>query len=277
MVPMRFEREVRSALAAGMDAALELRHELVGPEHLVFGIAKAFPNELPREVDIETLRATLASVSEPRTDPGRQVRYTGEAKRVLEAATDAAAGRGRASVILGDLIDGLRTARPKGESSAKVFRAAGLEPVLATEARAPDQRVDALEYIRVSDTSDLTYYDQIARCVREAVASGVLVPGDRLSPIRLLAERLALAPGTVARAYRELEAEGIVLTAGAAGTRVAVPPASDSRSAADRRSELVGLMRPVAVAAFHLGASAEELFEALRVASDGVFSGDSNP
>ncbi len=277
MVPMRFEREVRSALAAGMDVALELRHELVGPEHLVFGIAKAFPDELPREVDIATLRATLASVSEPRADQGRQVRYTGEAKRVLEAAMEAAAGKGRASVVLGDLVDGLRTARLGAESSARVFRDAGLEPAFATEAHAPDQRVDALEYIQVSDTSGLTYYDQIAHCIRDAVASGVLVPGDRLSPIRVLAERLGLAPGTVARAYRELEAEGIVLTAGAAGTRVAAPPRSDTRSAADRLSELVGLMRPVAVAAFHLGASAEELFEALRMASDGVFSGDSSP
>jgi len=277
MVPLRFQRETRLALGAAMDVALELRHERLGPEHLLFGIAKVSPNELPHEVDVTRLRKMLGGVAEARTDLARQVRYTKDAKRILEAAMHAAAAEGRDTVMPGDLVDALRIVTPTSRDSSKIFREAGLEPTVEVDAPTLAERVDALEYIQVSDTSDLTFYDQISRCVRDAVASGVLIPGDRLPPIRRLAERLALAPGTVARAYRELEAEGIVLTAGAAGTRVAAPPPRDSTSSSTRFDELVGLMRPVAVAAFHLGASAEELFGALRVAAEGVFLDDSSP
>jgi DNA-binding transcriptional regulator YhcF (GntR family) len=56
------------------------------------------------------------------------------------------------------------------------------------------------------------------------VAAGRLKPRQRLPPIRELAEQLALANGTVARAYRELERAGILETRGRAGTFVAVEP-----------------------------------------------------
>lgn len=45
--------------------------------------------------------------------------------------------------------------------------------------------------------------------------------GTRLPTVRSLARTLGLAPGTVARAYRELEAAGVVETRGRAGTVVA--------------------------------------------------------
>ncbi len=59
--------------------------------------------------------------------------------------------------------------------------------------------------IRIDDSSDRTFYEQIIDQVREAVAAGRLAPGDRLPSVRHLADLLELAPGTVARAYRALE------------------------------------------------------------------------
>ncbi|OXM51111.1 GntR family transcriptional regulator [Amycolatopsis thailandensis] len=59
--------------------------------------------------------------------------------------------------------------------------------------------------------------DQIVRLI----TTGALAPGTRLPSIRQLARDLALASGTVARAYRELEENGWVLTARARGTVVA--------------------------------------------------------
>jgi len=56
------------------------------------------------------------------------------------------------------------------------------------------------------------------------VASGRLVPGQRLPTIRQLATELGLAKGTVARAYRELESSGIIEGRGRAGTYVAAEP-----------------------------------------------------
>jgi GntR family transcriptional regulator len=56
--------------------------------------------------------------------------------------------------------------------------------------------------------------------VKYLVASGRLAPGSEVPPIRVLAERLVINPNTVARAYRELEAAGVVEKRRTAGTYV---------------------------------------------------------
>jgi DNA-binding transcriptional regulator YhcF (GntR family) len=111
--------------------------------------------------------------------------------------------------------------------------------------------------------------------VQEAVATGVLLPGDRLQPVRQLADELDIAPGTVARAYSELERLGVVVTEGARGTRIA--PRTEAQSPSTERVEtLTGLLRPVVVAAFHLGATAPSLRSALESAMSGIFDGSSS-
>ena len=64
-------------------------------------------------------------------------------------------------------------------------------------------------------------YDQVKRQIAALVASGGLAAGDKLPTVRGLAEDLGLAPNTVARAYRELEALGVLDTRGRSGTFVA--------------------------------------------------------
>jgi DNA-binding transcriptional regulator YhcF (GntR family) len=63
-------------------------------------------------------------------------------------------------------------------------------------------------------------YEQVREQVRAQVASGELPPGTRLPPVRRLAGDLGLATNTVARAYRELEALGVIETRGRAGSVV---------------------------------------------------------
>ena len=53
-------------------------------------------------------------------------------------------------------------------------------------------------------------YEQLRAHVLELATSGELPAGYRLPPVRALAERLGLAANTVARAYKELEGDGIV-------------------------------------------------------------------
>ncbi len=69
--------------------------------------------------------------------------------------------------------------------------------------------------------SDVPPFVQIREALRGQVAAGHLEPGFRLPPVRTLAEALDLAPNTVARAYKELEALGVVETRGRAGIFVA--------------------------------------------------------
>ena len=74
-------------------------------------------------------------------------------------------------------------------------------------------------------------YEQVRRAVVDAVASGVLGPGARLPTVRELAGSLALAANTVARAYRELETAGVVVTRGRRGTFISAPPADATAAA----------------------------------------------
>lgn len=64
-------------------------------------------------------------------------------------------------------------------------------------------------------------YEQIRVQVTARVEAGELAPGTRMPTVRALAEELGIAANTVARAYRELEADGVLDTRGRAGTFVA--------------------------------------------------------
>jgi GntR family transcriptional regulator len=74
--------------------------------------------------------------------------------------------------------------------------------------------------IRITTNDGIPIYVQIVNQVKYLVASGRLAPGEEMPPIRVLAEKLVVNPNTVARAYRELEAAGIVEKRRTAGTFV---------------------------------------------------------
>jgi len=82
--------------------------------------------------------------------------------------------------------------------------------------------------VRVDETSALPVFEQIQTQVVDLVTTGALPPGARLPSVRALADQLGVAPGTVAKAYRGLEQEGFVVTAGRHGTRVAEQTAGGS-------------------------------------------------
>jgi GntR family transcriptional regulator len=130
--------------------------------------------------------------------------------------------------------------------------------------------------VRLDDGSGLTIYEQIIAQVREGIATGRLRPGERLPTVRELADQLGIAPGTVARAYSELERQNVVVTQGMRGTRVAERPAA-AATAMNRPEVLPGMLRPAVVAAFHLGASAEQLRAALDAAMRDIYPPGSPP
>jgi len=63
-------------------------------------------------------------------------------------------------------------------------------------------------------------FEQLRMQLVQQIRSGELAAGAKLPTVRRLAEDLALAPNTVARAYRELEAAGAIETRGRNGTFV---------------------------------------------------------
>lgn len=74
--------------------------------------------------------------------------------------------------------------------------------------------------LRISEQDGVPIYLQIVNQVKLLVASGRLAPGEELPAIRGLAEQLMVNPNTVARAYRELENEGVVTKKRTAGTYI---------------------------------------------------------
>ncbi|MBB2976717.1 DNA-binding transcriptional regulator YhcF (GntR family) [Microbacterium endophyticum] len=74
--------------------------------------------------------------------------------------------------------------------------------------------------IVIDPRSSLPPFEQVREQLLGAVADGELAPGARLPTVRHLAEELGVAAGTVARAYRELEASGVIETRGRNGTFV---------------------------------------------------------
>jgi GntR family transcriptional regulator len=74
--------------------------------------------------------------------------------------------------------------------------------------------------IRVSTDDGVPIYLQIVNQIKYLAASGRLAPGDEMPPIRALAQQLLVNPNTVARAYRDLEAAGILTSRQGSGTRV---------------------------------------------------------
>jgi DNA-binding transcriptional regulator YhcF (GntR family) len=66
-------------------------------------------------------------------------------------------------------------------------------------------------------------YEQVASQIRQLVASGALVTGTALPPVRQLATELGVNLNTVARAYRLLKAEGFLVIQERAGVSVSAP------------------------------------------------------
>ena len=64
-------------------------------------------------------------------------------------------------------------------------------------------------------------YEQVKDGLRHLVVTGAIQPGDQLPSVRALASSLAINPNTIQRAYRELEADGYILSVAGKGSFVA--------------------------------------------------------
>src|SRR5215216_2369783 len=116
--------------------------------------------------------------------------------------------------------------------------------------------------IRISPDDGLPIYLQIVNQVKYLIASGRLTPGEEIPPIRALAQQLLINPNTVARAYLELEREGVVAKKHGSGTYI-----SEAASPLARRERLKILQQRIdglLVEASHLGVGFEELSSLLK-------------
>jgi GntR family transcriptional regulator len=112
-------------------------------------------------------------------------------------------------------------------------------------------------YLSLDHKSSTPLYLQLKEQLHLAVATGVLQPGDQLPTVRDLAVRLRVNPNTVARVYRELQAEGLFASRQGSGTFVADDAVSVGH--AEAQSILRQRLADAASLAHSLDLSAAEL------------------
>lgn len=104
--------------------------------------------------------------------------------------------------------------------------------------------------IQIDNSSPRPVYQQIIDQVKRDIALGRLVKEEKLSTVRELAGQLAINPNTIAKAYRQLEQEGIIVTRSGAGAFVA--NLDSSLSSAVKKKIITDELERIAVAAFHM-------------------------
>ncbi|GAB2915084.1 GntR family transcriptional regulator [Streptomyces mayteni] len=111
---------------------------------------------------------------------------------------------------------------------------------------------------RVVPGSPVPLGEQIAACVRGAIADGAALPGERLPPAREVAESLGVNMHTVLRGYQRLRDEGLIELRRGRGAVVTAAPG------AAQRARLTEGVRALVAEARELGLADEEFLALVR-------------
>jgi DNA-binding transcriptional regulator YhcF (GntR family) len=291
-----FSIGVRRAMAAAVDEAHRLQHDYLGTEHILLGLLRdreSAAAAVLRALGVtrEQLRGSLESaVRRGASTAMGELPYTSRSRNVVahaiaEAGEEERVGtehllvgllreeNGIAAHVLtrhGAGLTDVRAAMAGGAAASTAGSTGAGGSVGGAVGGASAGASSTTFRVVLDDTAEQSICDQLVQRVQEAAATGELLPGARLPAVRRLADELDIAPGTVARAYVELERLGVVITEGARGTRVADRAADVLGEAAVEK--LAAMLRPTVVAAYHMGAGAADLRSALECAMRDIFN-----
>jgi len=113
--------------------------------------------------------------------------------------------------------------------------------------------------ILIDNASDRPVYQQIIGQIKRDIALGRLIKDERLPTVRQLARQLAINPNTIAKAYRQLEQEGIIVTKAGAGAFVANLDSNLSRAV--RKKLISEELERISVEAYHMQIDKQTLSE----------------
>jgi len=115
---------------------------------------------------------------------------------------------------------------------------------------------------QVSTTSQVPIYRQLAGQIRRGVALGKLVVGEQLPSVREFSRQLVVNPNTIARAYLELERDGVVHTRQGIGVFIAQPQSDVQKTA--RKKLLLDKLDELLTDAVYLEFTQQEVTELVR-------------
>jgi GntR family transcriptional regulator len=116
--------------------------------------------------------------------------------------------------------------------------------------------------IELNIADDRPIYAQIVDQVKFAIAARVVQPGDLVPSVRELSKRLVVNPNTVARAYRELQTQGLLEAV--RGTGLEVTAAAPARCGEERRAIIRQRLRGAIEEALRSDLAPEEIEAMLR-------------
>jgi GntR family transcriptional regulator len=112
-------------------------------------------------------------------------------------------------------------------------------------------------FFQVDPANGVAIFDQVVRQVKFAVARGAIRPGNMVPSVRELAKELAINPNTVARAYQQLQAEGVLDSVRGLGLEVAADAVKLCRG--HRQKIVQGRVRQALLEALQSGLEPDEL------------------
>lgn len=112
-------------------------------------------------------------------------------------------------------------------------------------------------FFQVDASNGVAIFDQVVRQVKFAVARGAIRPGNMVPSVRELAKELAINPNTVARAYQQLQGEGVLEMVRGMGLEVTADAPKLCR--AERKAIVQSRLRAALLEAVQGGLEADEL------------------
>ena len=117
-------------------------------------------------------------------------------------------------------------------------------------------------FFSIDTSDDVAIYEQIVRQVKFAIAEGSLQPRQLLPSARQLSGELAINPNTVARAYQQLQTDGVLELMRGRGMAVCIDATDKCRQA--RKTLIAARLRGALSEALHGGLTADEIRKMLH-------------
>ena len=115
---------------------------------------------------------------------------------------------------------------------------------------------------QIDARSSKPIYEQLIERVKENVVKGFLKPGDELLSVRKMAMELSVTPNTVAKAYRELERQGVIIVIRGKGTYIS--DTYEPRRDIEKQNALKESLKLPLIELLYMGWSEEEILHWLE-------------
>ena len=126
-------------------------------------------------------------------------------------------------------------------------------------------------FLNINPANGIAIYDQVVRQVKFAVAQGAVKPGNLVPSVREMARELAINPNTVARAYQQLQADGVLEQVRGMGLEVAADAVKQCKS--ERQKLIQDRIREALAEAKQSGLDGDQLRQIIEKQLNSVLAG----